>query len=41
MITVRQSDPPWLTNEIMKMIRKRKRLYNKYQITKNTKDGKL
>lgn len=37
-ITVRQSDPPWLTNEIKKMIRKRKRLYNKFKRTKNNID---
>ena len=37
-ITVCQSDIPWLTNEIKKMIRKRKRLYNKYKITKNIID---
>ena len=37
-IKVRKSDPPWLTNEIKIMIRKRKRLYNKYKITKNIID---
>ena len=29
-IKIRQSDPPWLTCEIKKIIRKRKRLYKKY-----------
>ena len=37
-IKVRKSDPPWLTNEIKIMIRKRKRLYNKYKVTKNIID---
>ncbi|MCG8116730.1 MAG: reverse transcriptase domain-containing protein, partial [Candidatus Thiodiazotropha endolucinida] len=30
-VKIRQSDPPWLTNEIKKMIRKRKRLYDKFK----------
>ena len=37
-IKARKSDHPWLTNEIKIMIRKRKRLYNKYKITKNIID---
>lgn len=34
-ITVRHSDPEWLTSKIKKMMRKRKRLYDKYQRVKN------
>ena len=30
-IKVRQSDPPWLNNTIKKMIRERKRLFNKFK----------
>ena len=33
-IKIRQSDPAWLTCEIKKIIRKRKRLYKKYKKTK-------
>ena len=35
---MRQSDPPWLTCEIKKNIRKRKRLYKKYKKTKRPAD---
>ena len=31
MITVRKTDPPWLTNNIKKLLRKKKRLYDKYK----------
>ena len=34
-VKIRQSDPPWLTSEIKKLIRKRKRLYNKYKNTRS------
>ena len=37
-IKVRQSDPPWLTNNIKKMMRKRKRLYDKYKRSNNIVD---
>ena len=37
-IKVRQSDPPWLTNNIKKMMRKRKRLYDKYKRLNNILD---
>lgn len=37
-ITVRQTDPPWLTNDIKKMMRKRQRIYKKFKITKNNAD---
>ena len=37
-IKIRQSDPPWLTCEIKKIIRKRKRLYKKYKKTKRPAD---
>ena len=30
---IRSSDPPWLDNNIRKMIRKRRRLYNKAKYT--------
>ena len=33
-IMIRSSDPPWLDNNIRKMIRKRRRLYNKAKHTK-------
>ena len=37
-ITVRQSDPPWLTYTIKKMMRTRKRLNDKYKRTNNIVD---
>lgn len=37
-ILVRQSDPSWLTNNIKKMMRKRKRLYDKFKRSKSTVD---
>lgn len=37
-IKVRQSDPPWLNNTIKKMIRKRKRLFNKFKSSRNDID---
>ena len=37
-IKVRQSEPPWLTNNIKKMMRKRKRLYDKYKRLNNIVD---
>ena len=35
MITVRKTDPPWLTNNIKKLLRKKKRLYDKYKKSNN------
>ncbi|MCG8046167.1 MAG: reverse transcriptase domain-containing protein [Candidatus Thiodiazotropha endolucinida] len=35
LIKVRQSDPSWLTNNIKKLLRKKKRLYDKYKKSKN------
>ena len=37
-IKVRQSDPKWLTNEIKQLIRKKKRLYDKYKQTLGIND---
>ena len=37
-IKVRQSDPPWLNSKIKKMIRKRKRLFNKFKSTRDDFD---
>ena len=37
-IRVRQSDPNWLASSITKMMRKRKRLYDKYKRTKTVTD---
>ena len=37
-IIVHQSDPEWLTSKLKKMMRKRKRLYDKYQRTKRVTD---
>ena len=37
-IKVRQSDPTWLTNEIKQLIRKKKRLYDKYKQTHSIND---
>ena len=37
-IKVRKSDPVWLTNTIKRLMRKRKRLYDKYKSTKNNVD---
>ena len=37
-IKVRQPDPPWLNNKIKKMIRKRKRLFNKFKSTRDDFD---
>ena len=37
-IKVRQSDPPWLTKSIKKMMRKRKRLYDKYKSSNDIVD---
>ena len=37
-VKIRQSDPTWLTSEIKKMIRKRKRLYNKFKRSKSHSD---
>ena len=36
-IKVRKSDPPWLNNIIKKLMRKRKRLFDKYKRTNNLK----
>ena len=36
MITARKTDPPWLTNKIKKLLRKKKRLYDKYKKSNNT-----
>ena len=38
MIKVRQSDPSWLNNNIKRLIRKKKRLYEKYKHTDNIND---
>ena len=38
LIKTRQSDPPWLCNNIKKLMRKRKRLYDKYKRTKSSTD---
>ncbi|MCG8113231.1 MAG: reverse transcriptase domain-containing protein, partial [Candidatus Thiodiazotropha taylori] len=37
-IKIRQSDPPWLSNDIKKLIRKKKRFYDKYKRTNNMHD---
>ena len=37
-VKVRQTDPPWLTNNIRKLIRKRKRYYDKFKQTNNPTD---
>lgn len=37
-IKVRNSDPPWLTNNIKRLMRKRKRLYDKYKKSNNIND---
>ena len=37
-IIVRQSDPEWLTSKLKKLMRKRKRLYDKYKRTKRETD---
>ena len=38
LIKTRQTDPPWRCNNIKKLTRKRKRLYNKYKRTNNIHD---
>ena len=38
LIKVRQTDPPWLCNNIKKPMRKRKRLYDKYKSTNSIHD---
>ena len=35
---LRKSDPPWLSNTIKRLMRKRKRLYDKYKRSKNQSD---
>ena len=35
LIRVRKSDPPWLTTNIKKLLRKKKRLYDKYKKSNN------
>ncbi|MES9992770.1 MAG: endonuclease/exonuclease/phosphatase family protein, partial [Candidatus Thiodiazotropha sp.] len=37
-IKIRKSDPSWLTNNIKRLIRKKKRLYDKYKKTNNMTD---
>ena len=37
-IKVRKSDPSWLTTNIKRLMRKRKRLYNKYKTSKTNTD---
>ena len=37
-IKVRKSDPAWLTNNIKRLMRKRKRLYDKYKRSKDNAD---
>ena len=37
-IKVRKSNPAWLTNNIKRLMRKRKRLYNKYKRSKDNAD---
>ena len=38
MIKIRQSDPSWLNNNIKRLLRKKKRLYDKYKHTNNIND---
>ena len=40
-IKIRKSDPAWLTTDIKRLIRKRKRLYDKYKISKNITDFEI
>ena len=35
LVRIRKSDPSWLTNNIKRLMRKRKRLYDKYKRSKN------
>ena len=37
-VRIRKSDPPWLSNNIKRLMRKRKRLYDKYKRSKNQSD---
>ena len=37
-VKIRSSDPPWLTNSIKRLMRKRKRLYDKYKKSKSIID---
>ena len=37
-VRIRKSDPPWLSNNIKQLMRKRKRLYDKYKRSKNQSD---
>ena len=37
-IKVRKSDPPWLNNNIQKLMRRKKRLFDKYKRTNNLND---
>ena len=32
---MRKSDPPWITKNIKRLLRKKKRLYNKYKKSNN------
>ena len=38
LVHIRKSDPSWLTNNIKRLMRKRKRLYDKYKRSKNQTD---
>ena len=40
-VKIRQTDPPWLTNNIKRMLRKRKRLYDKYKRTNRIDDYEI
>ncbi|MCG7869675.1 MAG: endonuclease/exonuclease/phosphatase family protein [Candidatus Thiodiazotropha taylori] len=37
-VKIRKSDPPWLSSKIKRMMRKRKKLYDKYKRTNNVND---
>ena len=37
-VHIRKSDPPWLHNNIKRLMRKRKRLHDKYKRSKNQSD---
>ena len=40
-IKIRKSDPAWLTTDIKRLMRKRKRLYDKYKRSKNITDFEI
>ena len=37
-VRIRKSDPPWLSNNIKRLMRKRKRFYDKYKRSENQSD---